>query len=59
MEFSRFCATEANCYTQAHLDYVATSLQKVMADSERVKGFRIVKQEKVLRHFTAELEPYE
>jgi len=58
MEFSRFCIPRRT-YTQAHLDYVATSLQKVMADSERVKGFRIVKQEKVLRHFTAELEPYE
>lgn len=58
MEFSRFCIPRRT-YTQAHLDYVATSLEKVMADSERVKGFRVVKQEKVLRHFTAELEPYE
>ncbi|MGI6507509.1 MAG: tryptophanase [Saccharofermentanales bacterium] len=58
MEFSRFCIPRRT-YTQAHLDYVATSLEKVMTDSERVKGFRVVKQEKVLRHFTAELEPYE
>ncbi len=58
MEFSRFCIPRRT-YTQAHLDFVATSLEKVMADSERVKGFRVVKQEKVLRHFTAELEPYE
>jgi tryptophanase len=58
MEFSRFCIPRRT-YTQAHLDFVATSLEKVMANAENIKGFRVVRQEKVLRHFTAELEPYE
>jgi tryptophanase len=58
MEFSRFCIPRRT-YTQAHLDFVATSLEKVMANTESIKGFRVVRQEKVLRHFTAELEPYE
>lgn len=39
--------------------FVATSLEKVMTNAGRAKGFRSVHQEKVLRHFTAELEPYE
>ncbi len=58
MEFSRFCIPRRT-YTQAHLDFVATSLKKVMANRESIKGFRVVRQAKVLRHFTAELEPYE
>ncbi len=57
MEFSRFCIPRRT-YTQAHLDYIAESLQKVMESADHIKGFRVVRQEKVLRHFTAALEPY-
>ncbi|HNZ63066.1 MAG TPA: beta-eliminating lyase-related protein, partial [Bacillota bacterium] len=58
MEFARFCIPKRT-YTQAHLDFVAASLQKVMRRADSVKGFHVVRQEKVLRHFTAQLEPYE
>lgn len=57
MEFARFCIPRRT-YTQAHLDYVASSLHQLMGRVEAIRGYRILAQEKVLRHFTARLEPY-
>ncbi len=56
MEFARFCLPRRT-YTQAHLDYVAASLQGLLALADSIKGYRILSQEKILRHFTASLEP--
>ncbi len=56
MEFARFCLPRRT-YTQAHLDYVAASLQGLLALAGSIKGYRILSQEKILRHFTASLEP--
>lgn len=56
MEFTRLCLPRRT-YTQAHLDYVARTIIKVYENKEVYKGYRVVKGPKVLRHFTAELEP--
>jgi tryptophanase len=44
-------------YTQSHIDYVAEAVLFVAGQKERLRGYRIVKQANVLRHFTARLEP--
>jgi tryptophanase len=41
-------------YTQAHLDYVVDACARVKAKRETVRGVRIVREPKLLRHFTAE-----
>ena len=56
MEFARFCIPRRT-YTQAHLDYVAQALADLMAWADQIRGYRILRQEKILRHFTAQLEP--
>ncbi len=55
MEFARFCIPRRT-YTQSHLDYVACSLHDLAERAATITGYKIVRQAKVLRHFTAELE---
>jgi tryptophanase len=43
-------------YTQSHIDYVAEAVIFVAGQRDRLRGYRIVTQAKVLRHFTARLE---
>ncbi|MCL1907921.1 MAG: tryptophanase [Holophagaceae bacterium] len=43
-------------YTQSHFDFAAEALAKVKAEAGRIRGVRITKQTKFLRHFTAEFE---
>ncbi len=56
MEFTRLCIPR-RVYTKSHLEYVAKVIVEVYKKSEEFGGYRIVKAPKVLRHFTAELEP--
>lgn len=56
MEFTRLCVPR-RVLTQAHLDVVAETIIKTMKNADKVHGYRIVWQPKVLRHFTAKLEP--
>jgi tryptophanase len=44
-------------YTQSHIDYVAEAVIHVAAERDRLRGYRIVDQASVLRHFTATFEP--
>jgi tryptophanase len=44
-------------YTQSHIDYVAEAVIHVAAHSDRLRGYRIVDEAPVLRHFTATFEP--
>lgn len=44
-------------YTQSHLDYVVSILQKIHARRESVRGFRFTYAPELLRHFTARFEP--
>ena len=46
-------------YTQSHADYVVETFAEVAADKDRLKGLRIVKEPKALRHFTAQFAPLE
>jgi len=43
-------------YTQAHFDYVAEVVADLKRSAASVRGVRIVKQPRVLRHFTCECE---
>ncbi|MFM9695109.1 tryptophanase [Streptomyces europaeiscabiei] len=44
-------------YTFGHLDHVGRVLSRVAAQADRIRGYRIVEQPPVLRHFKAKLEP--
>jgi tryptophanase len=41
-------------YTQSHFDYAAEAIAEVKANAHLVKGVKITKQSKYLRHFIAE-----
>ncbi len=44
-------------YTQSHLDYVAEILGKTAARRDRIPGYRLIYAPKLMRQFTAQLEP--
>jgi len=44
-------------YTQSHVDYAVEAILDVYARRESIRGYRIVEEAPVLRHFTARLEP--
>jgi tryptophanase len=44
-------------YTQSHVDYLAEVILAVYAQREALRGYRIVAQAPMLRHFTVTLEP--
>ena len=56
LEFTRL-ALPRRVYTQAHLDVIAEALGQIRDRAETVPGYRIVSEAKVLRHFTAKLDP--
>jgi tryptophanase len=41
-------------YTRSHLDYVIETLAEIAAEPTAVRGVRIVREPRLLRHFTAE-----
>jgi tryptophanase len=55
-ELVRF-ALPRRVYTRNHLEYVAEAAAEVAARAAEIPGYRIVRQEATLRHFTAHLEP--
>ncbi len=56
MELVRL-AIPRRVYTQSHIEYVAETFEEVMRTREQARGYRIVKEPKFLRHFTARFEP--
>lgn len=44
-------------YTQSHIEYVIEVFEKVFAERAKANGFKIIKEAKFLRHFTAHFEP--
>ena len=44
-------------YTQNHINHVAEAVICVHEGRDRIRGFRIVEQASILRHFTARFEP--
>ncbi|MGH2568211.1 MAG: tryptophanase, partial [Bacteroidota bacterium] len=56
MELVRL-AIPRRVYTQSHIDYVVEVVQEVHANRTRLKGYRIIEEAPVLRHFTAKFKP--
>jgi len=55
MELVRL-AIPRRVYTQSHIDYVIEVLLDVHGRRQELRGFRIVEEAPVLRHFTAKFE---
>ncbi len=43
-------------YTQSHFDYAAEVIAEVKQKAAHIRGVKIVKQPKFLRHFTAQFD---
>ena len=56
MELVRL-AIPRRVYTQSHMDYVIEVAEKIFAKKDKLKGLKITKQPKFLRHFTCWFEP--
>lgn len=56
LEFTRL-AIPRRVYTQAHMDVIASALISIRDRAGDIKGYKVVREPKILRHFTAELEP--
>jgi tryptophanase len=56
MELVRL-AIPRRVYTQSHIEYVAETFEEVMRQRNGVRGLKITKEPKFLRHFTAHFEP--
>jgi len=56
MELVRL-ALPRRVYTQAHLDYIVGTLERIMARKNELRGVRITYAPELLRHFTAQFEP--
>ena len=55
MELVRL-AIPRRVYTQSHIDYVVEVVQEVHANRSELRGFRIIEEAPMLRHFTAKFE---
>lgn len=56
LELTRL-AVPRRVYTQAHLDVIVDALISIKERANQIKGYEIVWQPKVLRHFTSKLKP--
>lgn len=43
-------------YTQAHLDHVARTMEKIQRRRKNIRGYRMIYSPRLLRHFTARFE---
>ncbi|WP_316857952.1 tryptophanase [uncultured Cohaesibacter sp.] len=44
-------------YTQSHADYVVEAFEQLAAEKDQLKGFRIIREPKLMRHFTCSFAP--
>lgn len=56
MELVRL-AIPRRVYTQSHMEFVIEVFEKIWNDRKNAKGYKITKEPKFLRHFTAHFEP--
>ncbi len=54
-ELVRMCLPR-RVYTNSHIDYIAEAAEKIVARKDSVRGYKILKQTKFLRHFTCDLD---
>lgn len=57
MELVRL-AIPRRVYTQSHIDYVAEVLIEVYKNRSKMKGYKIIYEAPMLRHFTAKFKPF-
>ncbi|WP_444870285.1 hypothetical protein ACTTAF_11980 [Rhodobacter capsulatus] len=43
-------------YTQSHADYIVEAFEELAATKDSLGGYRIVKEPKLMRHFTCRFE---
>lgn len=55
MELVRL-AIPRRVYTQSHIEYVIETFDEILKEKNQVKGYKITKEPKFLRHFTAHFE---
>lgn len=55
-EFTRL-AVPRRVYTQSHLDVIVEALVEIKKRKDTLRGYKITWEPKILRHFTAKLEP--
>jgi tryptophanase len=55
MELVRL-AIPRRVYTQSHIEYVAEVFEKLLAEKDQIRGYRITEEPEFLRHFTAKFE---
>lgn len=56
MELVRL-AIPRRVYTQSHIEYVIEVFDKIWKERDNARGYKITKEPKFLRHFTAHFEP--
>lgn len=55
-EFTRL-AVPRRVYTQSHLDVIVEALVEIKKRKDSIRGYKITWEPKILRHFTAKLQP--
>ena len=55
MELVRL-AIPRRVYTQSHIEYVIETFDEILKEKNQIKGYKITKENKFLRHFTAHFE---
>jgi len=56
MELIRL-AIPRRVYTQAHMDFIIKTFEKIKENKDELRGYRITYAPELLRHFTAQFEP--
>ncbi len=46
-------------YTQSHADYVVEAFEMLAAEKDQLRGFKIIREPKLMRHFTCSFAPLE
>jgi len=49
-------AVPRRMYTNSHLEYVADIAAEIVKHKDQIRGYKIVKEPKFLRHFTCTME---